>query len=563
MRLASSDWLHRSWPRCPSGEWDRSRQHTASESRLLRARSLESKAHSLSVSLLLPRQMFMYTAWMERWGQNAEKSNSTDSSAPLFSLDDVDKAFDQMRQLKYSQTVRLQDKGLGIEVTPSCAGHLLGGAFWHVRKDTESIIYAVDFNHASERHLNGALLNAPQLHRPSALITDASNALVTAVKRSVQDAALTTAIAERLRAGGNVLLPVDAAGRVLELLLVIHSFWVAQNLSTSYTLAFLSAQSRNTIDFARSQLEWMTDKCRKMFDAGKINPFALGQVRLITSKEEMELLFAEASAPGRPRPFCLLASSHTLETSLAQEALVRLAPDPRSLLLLTTRAPAWSVAGQLFSQDPKTPNSLLSRLPSHLSIARRSQVVLTGAELERHLEEVRVKREQRKLDRDDSEDEDEEDTVDEEMDAAKIASAARRAMAAAGSLSIKRAQQTFPLFPYAEHKHSFDVWGETLTDEERRVITGQAAPLPSSAASASASSHMVFKPDPTGGAMDDVPVSDGSDAPTKTVVTLVETPLSCAVTYIDLEGRSDGRAIKTVIKDLQPRKLVSGANTQL
>ena len=501
----------------------------------------------------------MYTAWMERWGENAEKSSSSgDSSAPLFSLDDVDKAFDQMQQLKYSQTVRLQDKGLGIEVTPSCAGHMLGGAFWHVRKETENIIYAVDFNHASERHLNGALLNAPQLHRPSALITDASNALVTAGKRSAQDTALTTAIAERLRAGGNVLLPVDAAGRVLELLLVIHSFWVAQLLSTSYTLAFLSAQSRNTIDFARSQLEWMTDKCRKMFDSGKINPFALGQVRLITSKEEMELLFAEAAAPGRPRPFCLLASSHTLETSLAQEALVRLAPDPRSLLLLTMRAPAWSVAGQLFSQDPKTPNALLARLPTHLSIARRSQVVLQGAELERHLEEVRVKREQRKLDRDDSEDdEDDDDAVDEEMDASKIASAARRAMAAAGSLSIKRAQQNFPLFPYAEHKHSFDVWGETLTDEERRVITGQAA-APNFTASYAAA-RMVLKPDPTGGAMDDVPTSDSAaDAPTKTVVTRVETPLACAVTYIDLEGRSDGRAIKTVIKDLQPKKLVRG-----
>lgn len=98
-------------------------------------------------------QMFMYSAWQERAKYD-----------PLpFSLDDIDKAFDSMVQLKYSETVKLKDKGAGIEITPSCAGHMLGGAFWHIKKDVESIIYAVDFNHAAERHLNGALLNAPQL----------------------------------------------------------------------------------------------------------------------------------------------------------------------------------------------------------------------------------------------------------------------------------------------------------------------------------------------------------------------------------------------------------------
>ena len=98
-------------------------------------------------------QMFMYSSWQER---------AMYDTLP-FTLDDIDKAFDQMRQLKYSETVKLKERGEGIEITPSCAGHMLGGAFWHIKKDVESIIYAVDFNHAAERHLNGALLNAPQL----------------------------------------------------------------------------------------------------------------------------------------------------------------------------------------------------------------------------------------------------------------------------------------------------------------------------------------------------------------------------------------------------------------
>jgi hypothetical protein len=65
------------------------------------------------------------------------------------------------------------------------------------------------------------------------------------------------------------------------------------------------------------------------------------------------------------------------------------------------------------------------------------------------------------------------------MEAGKVESAARRHQAA----------QLFPLFPYAEPKRSYDVWGETLTEEEVRMLTGQAgqaAPLLSAPTSAAA-----------------------------------------------------------------------------
>ena len=74
----------------------------------------------------------------------------------LFTLDDVDACFDKMIQLKYSQTVHLKDKGRGLTITPLPAGHMLGGTIWKIVKDKdEDIIYAVDYNHKQERHLNG------------------------------------------------------------------------------------------------------------------------------------------------------------------------------------------------------------------------------------------------------------------------------------------------------------------------------------------------------------------------------------------------------------------------
>jgi Cft2 family RNA processing exonuclease len=52
------------------------------------------------------------------------------------------------------QLVPLHD-GLGITVTAYAAGHTLGGAVWKVHKEAEDVVYAVDYNHRKEKHLNG------------------------------------------------------------------------------------------------------------------------------------------------------------------------------------------------------------------------------------------------------------------------------------------------------------------------------------------------------------------------------------------------------------------------
>ena len=83
-------------------------------------------------------------------------------------------------------------------------------------KGEEDIIYAVDYNHKKEIHLNGAVLET--LSRPALLITDAYTALNThTYKRKDRDLELMNTILSAVRKDGNVLLAVDTAGRVLEL----------------------------------------------------------------------------------------------------------------------------------------------------------------------------------------------------------------------------------------------------------------------------------------------------------------------------------------------------------
>lgn len=111
------------------------------------------------------------------------------------------------------------------------------------------------------------------------LITDAYNGLtVMTTKRNERDAQLFDAIRACLDGGGNCLMPVDTAGRVLELLVLLHSKWVSARLDQSYTIAFASHVAQNTLEFARTYVEWMSEKCQKQFDQMRENPFDLKHV---------------------------------------------------------------------------------------------------------------------------------------------------------------------------------------------------------------------------------------------------------------------------------------------
>jgi cleavage and polyadenylation specificity factor subunit 2 len=78
-----------------------------------------------------------------------------------FNLDDIDLTFEKIHQLKYSQDISLQTKSEEeIIFTPICAGHIIGGSVWKIKKLDETIIYAIDYNHARDRHLDGFVLEA-------------------------------------------------------------------------------------------------------------------------------------------------------------------------------------------------------------------------------------------------------------------------------------------------------------------------------------------------------------------------------------------------------------------
>merc|ERR1712013_656051 len=127
-------------------------------------------------------------------------------------------------------------------------------------------------NHKKERHLNGC--DIEHLKRPSLLITDAFNATYTQQRRRLRDEQLMTNILTTLRGGGNVLVAVDTAGRVLELAHMMDQLWGNKDSGLlAYSLALLNNVAFNVVEFAKSQIDWMSEKLMNMFREKRSNPF--------------------------------------------------------------------------------------------------------------------------------------------------------------------------------------------------------------------------------------------------------------------------------------------------
>ena len=90
-------------------------------------------------------------------------------------------------------------------------------------------------------------------------------------------------------------------GRVLELLLLLDSHWAFKKFS--HPLVFLSPVSYPSVEFAKSQLEWMSDTVMKSFDQRRENPFLLKCVRMMqlfpTLSEFLFRRFVRRSQRGR------------------------------------------------------------------------------------------------------------------------------------------------------------------------------------------------------------------------------------------------------------------------
>ncbi|TQD82980.1 hypothetical protein C1H46_031490 [Malus baccata] len=445
------------------------------------------------------------------------------------SPDDIDSAFQNVTRLTYAQNHHLSGKGEGIVISPHVSGHLLGGTVWKITKDGEDVIYAVDFNHRKEKHLNG--INQSAFVRPAVLITDAYNALNNQPYRRQKDKEFTDTIKKTLRSDGNVLLPVDTAGRVMELAQILESCWTEENLN--YPIFFLTYVASSTINYVKSFLEWMSDAIAKSFEKTRENVFNLKRIRLLVNKSELD------NAPDGPK--VVLASMASLEAGFSHDIFVEWANDAKNLVLFTERAQFGSLARMLQADPP----------PKAVKVTISKRVPVVGDELIAYEEEQNRIRKEEALKASLIKEEESKafHGADVNMSDPMIMDASNthplpgavgphgggyRDMLIDGF--TPPSTSAAPMFPFYENNSEWDDFGEVINPDD----------------------YVIKDEDMDHGTMP----NEGSASlildtrPSKVVSTELTVQVKCSLIYMDFEGRSDARSIKSILSHMAPLKLV-------
>ncbi|XP_015781922.1 cleavage and polyadenylation specificity factor subunit 2 [Tetranychus urticae] len=508
-------------------------------------------------------QMFMYDLHQSR--HNYENFN-------LFTLDDVDAAFDKIIQLKYNETVPLKG-GQGISITPLPAGHMIGGTIWRIVKDgEEDIIYAVDYNHKRERHLNGCFLE--HISRPSLLVTDAYNAKYSQARRKERDEQLMTNILATLRDGGNVLIAVDTAGRVLELAHMLDQLWHTPDAGLmAYSLALLNTISYNVIEFAKSQVEWMSNKIMKSFEGQRNNPFQFRHLQLCHNLKELQQRVRE--------PRVVLASQPDLESGFARELFVQWCTNPRNSIILTQRSPPGTLAHQLMNSSQKL-----------ITLIIKQRIPLEGLELEEYKREKQQKQllnAKKDVSDSDTDSDSDDDILPKSVHGPGVAAgtgSSYNSVAAghgtvvapgndvyeglgyskydlvmpvgSGKIKVgglfKQGKNPFPMFPAPEHKIKWDDYGAfsnhklfPVSENSTAAESGQGSKFEENKENKKGDDENSLHP---------ASASDQQEIPTKCITNVQTFYVNANIQFIDFEGRSDKDSLKKIISLIKPRRLV-------
>lgn len=291
-----------------------------------------------------------------------------DGGRPPYSLEDIDNVYSSttgvITAIKYSQSITVYQPQTGqssLLITAQRAGHVVGGAFFtlqRIQDETMVVLTTSNYHIAKELHLDSSTLlkygSTPDVlvtypggfafRKLRALSHPGNNSLSLETKKTENKTPpalppMLVTQAERnlvenvlsvLRRDGNVLLPVDAAGRVLELVLLLNQTWDKQRLSAAYNLCWIGPMVGNTIEFARSQLEWMSPSMGNQFDSPAGHPYFLRCVNICSSVQELTSIMEE-----NQNPTCVLATGLSLDAGPSRDLLLKWADNPDNAIVFT------------------------------------------------------------------------------------------------------------------------------------------------------------------------------------------------------------------------------------
>lgn len=332
-------------------------------------------------------------------------------------------------------------------------------------------------------------------------------------------------ILQTLRGGGNVLVSVDTAGRVLELAHMLDQLWRNKESGLlAYSLALLNIVSYNVVEFAKSQIEWMSDKLMRSFEGARNNPFQFKHLQLCHSMAELNLV---------PGPKVVLASTPDMECGFSRDLFLQWCSNPQNSIIITSRTSPGTLARDLVENGGNRT----------ITLEIKKRVKLEGFELEDFQKRERVKQEMMKQ---------------EQMETDDISSESDDEIEVGGGRGkhdllvkqetkqgfFKQSKKQHPMYPFVEEKIKNDEYGEIVKPEDYKIADA----IPELEDN---KDNLDIKPDETL-----MHPEIASDIPTKCIQVTRTINVNASIMYIDFEGRSDGESLRKILAQLRPRRVV-------
>nr|ODO01039.1 cleavage and polyadenylation specificity factor subunit 2 [Cryptococcus depauperatus CBS 7855] len=528
--------------------------------------------------------------------------------------EEIHEAFDWIKAVRYNQPLHLSGEFTGCNLshlllTPFPSGHTLGGSLFKIRSPTSgTVLYAVGINHTSERHLDGmvGVQNGPTGYaegvlRPDLLVVEAGRCLVINSKRKERELAIIDLVTTTLEQSHSILLPVDPAPRLLELLLLLDQHWTHKRDVWPHPLCIVSKTAQDMVVFARSLVEWMGGMVKNSgVDVVDVGKGKRSRGAKIMSSEFGALDFKHVQFFATPtellqtyplnRPKLVLAIPPTMSHGPSRFLFTSLAAVEGNVILLTSRSEEQTLARDLYDRwerqqdmgskwgQGKTGKAI--QLEDKMLVQVDSKVPLTGAEREAHLESERLQKEKdaahkaavdrsrRMLEADDLESDSDSESESGDPTSGITIRRTEGANAYAGDgedvrtmsfdIYVKGQQMKlgrgaemarYRMFPFAERKgRKIDQYGEGLDIGQwmrkgREIAEEGETEEVREAKKRKEEEEEKAKQEP--------------EVPSKYVSEQVPVDLKAKLFFVDMEGLIDGQSIRTIVSDLQPRKLAS------
>ena len=478
-----------------------------------------------------------------------------------FDLDSIDSLRTKFNELNFEQAVRID--GSALEVSILRAGRLLGGGVWHIKREPEDILYAVDFNHKKEKHLDGVAFGGGL--KPTVLITDTYNVSIRHQPRPKREEQMLEKVLSHLRNNGNVLLPVDTTGRVLELLLFLEQEWKKRRLT--YNIVWANPIVYSISRHVQTHLEFMEEGLNHEFSQHRTNPFNFKHVKLMDNLTDVR---------ETRDPKIILCSSATLEYGFSRELFVDFVQHKRNLVLLTDRSMLESSLTRKLYKAISQGRDL-----AFLDLETSSWQYFEGEELEewKHQESERGAAEERrkkllaetKALREELAGS-EEDELEYDLEAEQELNVngkrpgvgeLRRGESAIFAVSVSKSRKVMFSAPEAEIK--WTDYGEEVNEEDFVTAIAKAAQAKEGQQEKTVGeTPQELTAYDFGDTLRDcsLKVDLRQRLPRRVKRDNVVAHIQCAVEYIDFEGRSDWRSIKILVEKLKPRKVVLANYTE-